>query len=61
MSFPEAAVREPVVGNRGVAHRERGVSRMRIWTLANNTSAKRAHELYGLEPYEVVMEKILRR
>jgi ribosomal protein S18 acetylase RimI-like enzyme len=41
--------------------RERGVSRMRIWTLANNTSAKRAYESYGFEPYEVVMEKILRR
>jgi ribosomal protein S18 acetylase RimI-like enzyme len=41
--------------------RERGVSRMRIWTLANNTSAKRAYESYGFEPYEVVMEKMLRR
>ncbi len=38
-----------------------GVSRMRICTLANNTSAKRAYEAYGFEPYEVVMEKILRR
>jgi ribosomal protein S18 acetylase RimI-like enzyme len=41
--------------------REQGVSRMRIWTLANNTSAKRAYEAYGCEPYEVVMEKTLRR
>ena len=41
--------------------REQGVLRMRIWTLANNTSAKRAYEAYGFEPYEVVMEKILRR
>jgi GNAT superfamily N-acetyltransferase len=38
-----------------------GVSRMRIWTLANNTSAKRAYEAYGFEPYEVVMEKRLRQ
>jgi ribosomal protein S18 acetylase RimI-like enzyme len=41
--------------------REQGVLRMRIRTLANNTSAKRAYEAYGFEPYEVVMEKILRR
>jgi ribosomal protein S18 acetylase RimI-like enzyme len=41
--------------------RELGISRMRIWTLANNTSAKRAYEAYGFEPYEVVMEKILHR
>jgi ribosomal protein S18 acetylase RimI-like enzyme len=41
--------------------REQGVLRMRIWTLANNTSAKRAYEAYGFEPYEVVIEKILRR
>jgi hypothetical protein len=34
---------------------------MRIWTLANNTSAKRAYEAYGFEAYEVVMEKILGR
>lgn len=38
-----------------------GVSRMRIWPLANNTSAKRAYEAYGFEPYEVVMEKRLRQ
>jgi ribosomal protein S18 acetylase RimI-like enzyme len=41
--------------------RERGVARMRICTLANNMSAKRAYESYGFEPYEVVMEKMLRR
>jgi ribosomal protein S18 acetylase RimI-like enzyme len=45
-----------------VSHmRALSISRMRIWTLANNTSAKRAYEAYGFEPYEVVMEKILRR
>jgi ribosomal protein S18 acetylase RimI-like enzyme len=41
--------------------RDLGISRIRIGVLANNASALRAYEKSGFEPYEVVMEKRLRR
>jgi len=41
--------------------RAKGLARLRINTLVDNESAKRAYVKHGFEPYEVMMEKRLKR
>lgn len=40
--------------------RAKGMARLRINTLVDNESAKRAYAKHGFEPYEVMMEKRLK-